>query len=67
MSLDAEYAWPFVFMYFICQVLIPDLIDPVLHILPFIVSLQGKMGEPGETGPKGFPVSSLFPYMEKKY
>lgn len=34
-----------------------DLMYPVLHILPLLVSLQGKIGESGETGPKGFPVS----------
>lgn len=37
----------------------PYLIYPLLNALLFLVSLQGKMGEVGETGPKGFPVSSL--------
>lgn len=36
----------------------PDLIELVLHFFSFMVSLQGKIGETGETGPKGFPVSS---------
>lgn len=30
-----------------------------LILVYFSVSLQGKIGETGETGPKGFPVSFL--------
>lgn len=76
---NPQLIWPYVLSYFLCllqywnlilwasrwsMLMSPDLVHPVLLISSFIVSLQGKIGEPGEVGPKGFPVSSLCTYIE---